>query len=163
MLHTCWPRCRVPNGRFPLVVTHGDRPDWLLTDGCGELGIECVEAVAENDAHASVLRGRGHGPEVHFLTAHDPGEPRKSAADLIAEIRTDRMTTCWCGVRASERQWAAAMAYFIEKKAEGVTKVGFQRCARNWLLIYNNWNAPGLNAPAAGEMLRGRHRRRAPD
>jgi hypothetical protein len=138
---------------FPLRVVHQDRPDWMLTDGRGQVGVESVEAVSENDAHASVLRNQGHGSDSHFLTRHVPGEPRKSSDDLIKEIKADRMTPGWCGRSASEEDWTIAMAYFIDKKIEAASKDGFERVARNWLLIYNNWNAPGLNASAAGALL----------
>ena len=137
---------------FPLAAVHGDRPDLLLTDGRGELGIECVEAVAENDAHASVLRGHGHGPDTYFQEQHSPNEPKKSAKDLIKEIKADRMTPPWYG-DAPERQWAAAMAHFIERKTLVANKIGFKRCDRNWLAIYNNWNAPALKRDKAGKML----------
>jgi hypothetical protein len=60
---------------FPLILEHRDRPDFLLKMGKYSIGIEHTEAVPQNEAHASVLRHAGHGPDVYFLGRHVPGEP----------------------------------------------------------------------------------------
>jgi hypothetical protein len=142
----------VDDWAFPLRLQQQDRPDFLLADARGEIGIECVDAVPQNSAHAAVLRGRGHGPKAHFIERASPFDPVKKVAEIIAEIEEDRFTPGFEG-NASEADWVVAIAYFIDKKVQAVTKPDFRRYERNWLLIYDDWPAPSLDKREAGMTL----------
>jgi hypothetical protein len=82
---------------FPLVLVHGDRPDFVLEMRSGNIGIEHSEAVPENEARAQIIREREHSPETHFLSHAAPDEPRKTAAQLRQEFLADHPGSGWTG------------------------------------------------------------------
>ena len=134
---------------YPLTVTHGDRPDFLLVDGDGrQIALECVEAVPENEAKKAFLRGRGHGPEMHFIGHAEPGEPRRSTKRLLKEIEADDAGDGWAG-DSVEREWANAVAHFATEKARSVRKDGYERGDETWLLMYDNWPLPHVKPETA--------------
>lgn len=137
---------------FPLRVIHGDRPDFVVQQASHWIGIEHVEAVSENEAHASFLREKGLGPDVYFIQPAVPGERRKRAARLRVEIETDEAGEPWVGDGA-EQQWADVMAYFIRGKVQTSQIPGFERFPENWLLIYDNWPLPVIKPDRAAEKL----------
>ena len=127
---------------FPLRLIHRDKPDFVVEFLDSSIGIEHTEAVPENEAHAQFLREKeGLGPEVFFTPRAMPGEPRKSAVQLRQEIEDDAWGDGWCGDSA-EREWAIAMAYFVELKLPKTLAPEFQRHALNWLMVYDNWPVP---------------------
>ena len=137
---------------FPLTLTHRDRPDFLLAMPHGDVGIEHTEAVPENVARGQFLREKGLGPEVYFTPQALPGEPRKTAAQLRQEIERDAPGDGWVGDSA-ERQWAAAMAYYVKEKLSKATADGFARHPVNWLIVYDNWPLPAINYAKAAKFL----------
>lgn len=60
----------------------------------------------------------------------------------------------WCG-DSFERDWAAAMLHFIQKKSGKALTDGFDRYGRNWLLLYDSWPGPKLNLRKAVSFLQG--------
>jgi hypothetical protein len=137
---------------YPLALAHGDRPDFVLRDAQRCIGIEHAEVVPQIEAHSSVLRERGLGPEVYFIQPALPTERRKRASRLRCEILADAAGGAWIGDSA-ERQWAEAMAFFIRKKAAAAQRPGFQRFEFNWLLLYDNWPLPVIKAALAAQKL----------
>lgn len=108
--------------------------------------------MSENEAHASFLREKGLGPEVYFIQPATPGERKKRAVRLRAEIEADEAGEPWVGDGA-EQQWADAMAYFIRDKVRAFQATGFQRFPENWLLIYDNWPLPVIQPERAAQKL----------
>lgn len=137
---------------FPLVVEHGDRPDFTISSVAGSIGIEVTEAVPENHARESALRQSGIGPRVHFIRRHQPGEPPQSNDVLRGEILADQGGEPWEG-NEPERLWARVMRSTIEAKAQSTHKPGFKLHPRSWLLIYCNWPLPGVHHKEAVELL----------
>lgn len=134
---------------YPLTVAHRDRPDFFLVDGDGlQIAIECVEAVPENEAKKAFLRGRGHGPEMHFIERAVPGEKVRSTEQLLKEIAKKRPGEPWYGDSA-EREWAAAMAHVAMEKAKSVANAGYERGDETWLLVYDNWPLPHVKTDVA--------------
>ncbi|KAF1720153.1 hypothetical protein [Pseudoxanthomonas wuyuanensis] len=130
---------------FPLRLTHGDKPDFVLELPETSIGIEHTEAVSENEAHAQFLREKeGLGPEVFFMSRAVPGEPRKSAARLRQEIKDDAWGDGWYG-DSTEREWAIAMAYYVKQKLSKALAPGFLRHPQNWLMVYDNWPVPSVD------------------
>jgi len=138
--------------KYPLRLIHRDRPDFLLYMGEQRIGIEHVEAISENEAHRKVLRERGYGLEVYFISHKKPGEPRKKAKKLIEEIEKNITGDGWEG-DSVETEWAAAMLYFLKQKIATVRKEGFERFDEDWLLIYDNWNLPAPDRDKATQAL----------
>jgi len=137
---------------YPLCLTKRERPDFLLTLDTKQIGIEHTEAVSQNEAHETVLREKGEGPDVYFISHHHPGEPKKTAKELKEEIEANDDGKAWCG-DSVEREWAEAMFHFIEKKVATLLKDGFERFEKDWLLIYDNWSLPALDRHKAAPFL----------
>jgi hypothetical protein len=130
---------------FPLTLTHSDKPDFLLAIPGSEVGIEHTEAVPENIARANFLREKeGLGPDVYFIPHAKPGEPKKTADELRCDIEADKPGSGWCG-DSPEREWAAAMAHYVEKKIPKATADGFIQYRVNWLIVYDNWPLPHID------------------
>lgn len=139
--------------QFPLELTKGERPDFRLLHGGNMVGIEHTEAVPANKAWADSLRTQGHGPEFHFLQRASVGDPKPKKDDLLKAMERNDPGAGWAG-DSVERDWAAAIIHFVEQKCASATKPGFMRLRENWLLIYDNWPAPGLDHLTAVPMLR---------
>jgi hypothetical protein len=137
---------------FPLMLTHRDRPDFLLEMPSGDLGIEHTEAVPENIANAQAMRERGLGPDVYCIPRARPGEPRKTADQLRCEIEADEPGDGWYG-NAPKREWAEAMAHYVKAKLPKAMEDGFTRYPENWLVVYDNWPLPPFNYSNAAPFL----------
>ena len=133
---------------FPLKLLKRERPDFLLDCGGRSIGIEHTETLTENAGKEASLRSKGHGPEAYFPRPMILGETRKSSRQLIGEIEANKMGTGWCG-DSVERSWVDAMLHFFRDKSVEGCKRGYQRFAHNWLIMYDNWNAPALNREKA--------------
>ena len=97
---------------FPLELIQRERPDFLLKTNDSQIGIEHTEAVPQNEAHKTVLRDKVNGPEVYFISHHQPGESKKPAKELIQEIKVNHAGAGWTS-DSVEREWSEAMFYFI--------------------------------------------------
>jgi len=137
---------------FPLTLTHGDKPDFVLSLPSGSIGIEHTEAIPENVARAQFLREKGTGADMYFTPHATPSESRKTAAELRQEIEADEYGDGWVGDSA-EREWAAAIAYSVKEKLPKVSADGFVRFPENWLLVYDNWPLPHVNIAKAAVFL----------
>jgi len=119
---------------YPLCLIWRERPDFLLTLGAMQIGIEHTEAVPQNEAHKTVLREKGNGADVFFISHHQPGETKKSVKDLVEEIEANQPGDGWVG-DSVETEWADAMFHFIERKVAKLRKDEFERFEQDWLLI----------------------------
>ena len=124
----------------------------MLTLETMQIGIEHTEAVPQNEAHKAMLRQKGNGPDVFFISHHQPGESKKSAKELIEEIEANQSGDGWDG-DSVEREWADAMAHFIEQKVATLRKDGFEKFEQDWLLIYDNWPLPAVDRRNAANLL----------
>ncbi len=137
---------------YPLELIQRERPDFLLKTNGVQIGIEHTEAVPQNEAHKTVLRDKVDGPEVHFISHHQPGEPKKPAKELIEQIQANHSGPGWAG-DSVEREWSEAMFHFVKGKIETLAKEGFEKFKQNWLLIYDNWSLPALDREKAAQFL----------
>ena len=138
---------------FPIEIYRRERPDFCIRCGACEIGLEHTEGTNQNISKERALRADGHGPETHFITAvsiYDKPKPKK---DVIAEIVADKSGDGWCG-DSVERNWAEAMAFFIDKKVSNAKKDGYQLYGNDRLMIYDNWPAPMLQHQNAIPHLR---------
>lgn len=126
---------------YPVSLIHRDRPDFMLSMGNRRIGIEHTEAISQNEAHKAVLRQRGNGPKMCYISRTLPGEPKKQNKKLIKEIEANDPGDGWVG-NSPETEWADAMLHFVKNKLNTVKKDGFERFDEDWLLIYDNWNLP---------------------
>lgn len=137
---------------YPVTLTHRDRPDFLFSMNQKRIGIEHTEAVPQNEAHKSVKRENGHGPDVYFISHHKPGESKKKAKQLIKEIEADEPGDGWVG-DSVEREWADAINHFVLEKKLKIAKDGFALYDENWLLVYDNWPLSVVHIENAARIL----------
>lgn len=137
---------------YPVTLVHRDKPDFLFSMSQKRIGIEHTEAVPQNEAQKAFLREKGHGPDVHFVSRHKPGESEKKAKQLIKEIDADEAGDGWVG-DSVEREWADAINHFVLEKKLKIAKDGFDRYDENWLLVYDNWPLPVVNREKASRIL----------
>lgn len=127
---------------FPLEVIHRepDRPDFLLTMGGKEIGIEHTDARSENETNKDVLRRlEGIGQPVHFVTPVDPDDPKRTAKELRIEIKKNDPKEGWGDQDHTDQEWSRVMLGVIEKKEEKLLKPEFSRYDEDWLLIRDAW------------------------
>jgi hypothetical protein len=141
---------------YPLNLAKRERPDFLLTINAKKIGIELIEAVHPYQAHKTALRGKGYGPDMYFISHHqpedtEPEKPKMLHKKRIREIETNQPYNGWIG-DSVEKEWADAMLFFIEKKTEKLLN-GFDRFEEDWLLIYDNWGLPALNIYEATSIM----------
>jgi hypothetical protein len=136
---------------FPLTLTHGDKPDFVLAMAHGDVGIEHTEAIPENVARAQFLHEKGAGPDVYFTPRAVPAEPRKATAELRREIEADEPGDGWVGDSA-ENEWAAAIASHVKEKLSKATANGFTCYADN-CVVNDNWPLPHVNWAKAAAIL----------
>ncbi|HLA04869.1 MAG TPA: hypothetical protein VJZ16_02685 [Syntrophales bacterium] len=137
---------------YPICLIRRERPDFLLTLDTAQIGIEHTEAVPQNEAHRTVLREQGNGPDVFFISHHRPGETKKSAKKLVEEIEVNQAGDGWVS-DSVETEWADAMSHFMKQKLATLQKEGFERFEQDWLLIYDNWPLPALDRRKAANFL----------
>lgn len=137
---------------FPLVLTHGDKPDFVLSMPNGNVGIEHTEAVPENVARSQYLREKTLGPNIYFTPHATPGEPKRTADELCREIEADEPGDGWVG-NSSAHEWAAAIAHCVKQKLPKATAAGFTRYSANWLMVYDNWPLPHIDFTEAASLL----------
>jgi len=137
---------------YPFKLIRRERPDFLLTSDTYQIGIEHTEAVPQNEAHRTVLRDRVNGPDMYFYPHHQPGEPKKTSAELVKEITENRVGDGWAG-NSVEKEWAEVMFHFVERKVVTLLKNGFETFDEDWLLIYDNWSLPALEHNIALSIL----------
>ena len=126
---------------FPLRLEHRERPDFALHLPTGSVGIECVEAVSEEWAQIDAIRERDFPEALIMLPMLKAGQKRFALEERIAIAKGEMAGTPWVGNMA-ERQWAQALAYFIEQKTMKLRAGNYADFSDNWLLIQDEWRVP---------------------
>src|SRR3989344_3455149 len=67
--------------QYPFSLAHRDRPDFLLSMGDHQIGIEHTEAVPQNEAHKMALREKGYGFSVYNVAHVALGEEKRTAKE----------------------------------------------------------------------------------
>ena len=127
---------------FPICIELRERPDLVLKFDRGEpssIGIEIVEAVAQNDAKLRSELGPNGAPEIRSI-------PQYRISDTMQDLQWQRNIFCGrtLGIpmmgNSIERNWYDAILETVRKKNDRFKKPGFCRHPENWLLIYDNWS-----------------------
>ncbi len=137
---------------YPLFLTKRERPDFLLEMNNKCIGIEHTEAISENEAHKDVLIEKMNDSNCHFIDHHKPEELKKTHKQIVDEIQGSELGDGWVDDLV-EKEWAAVMYSFIERKEKSLLKVGYSTFDKNWLLIYDNWSLPEGNYDIATKTL----------
>lgn len=139
--------------KYPVVLQHRDRPDFVLGVSGNEIGIEATEAVPEQYAAFSALAEREF-PDVLLDPGHFKwGSPRKSVEEMRDLLRHDQIDSApWVGDRPI-RDWASYMESVIKTKQEKLAKSTFAKFSQNWLAIYDNLPVRHVHLENAIELL----------
>ena len=87
-----------------------------------------------------------------MLERFAPGEAKRPRQEIEDIARGIGRGSIWPG-DASEQDWADAMLHFSIEKKRRLEKPGFLSCGENWLIIYDSWNAPGLDETKAAKFF----------
>ena len=134
---------------YPLRVHSSERPDFLLSAPGLAVGVECMEVVPEELKRLQTeLRDINSGWIRPVLA---PGEHDWDWSNpLLQRLLTPRGGRPGYDGDDPQRLWLAVMRWAVAKKRHVFARDGFQRQARNVLLLHDNWPLaaaePGRNA-----------------
>jgi len=130
--------------QFPIDAIHRGNtgnPDFLLSLGNTQIGVECVEVVPQEWCAIEAIRNREYPGAMASLHRFEPREhiyspPQKR--DIASGVA---MGEGWIG-DAPEQEWARAHAYFIEDKVRKLRKGNYKPLERVWLVMQDEWRVP---------------------
>lgn len=142
---------------FPLKLCHRkpprDKPDFVLSMGGRNIGIEHVEARSENETRRDDLRReKGIGPEVYLQVPAEIGEPPRSRKELIQEIVKDDPPCGEGDQNNTDTKWATVMVRSIGDKEQKLKQ--YSRFDEDWLLIRDAWPFTSVDPKNAARQLR---------
>ena len=123
---------------FPLQVEFRDGPDVALHMPTESIGVECIDAIAEEWAEILDLRAREYSGAVIFLPRLKPGVRSLSAQDIREYASGAKAGPPWVG-NSVETDWAQAISYFAQKKLDKLRAGAYPDYLNNWLLIHDEW------------------------
>lgn len=127
-----------PYIRYPLLLTHGDRPDFLLTLDGEVVGVECVTSVPQDWLEIEALRQRGESS----LPISIPRFTKSSKSLSLSERRKiahgDGPAYPIMG-NATEVDWANGVADCVANKTTKLQDGFYGGNRENWLLIHDLW------------------------
>lgn len=129
--------------KFPVSLTHRDRPDFLLTESGAETGIEITEAITKQFAAFCALAEREGAEDVLLELAHFRwGAPELSLQQMRQLLNQERLSSDgWAG-DGPEREWASSLQNLLVAKLKKLAKVEFCLYSQNWLSVYDNLPLP---------------------
>lgn len=123
---------------YPLTIEFRNAPDVALHMATGSVGVECIDAIAEEWAEILDLRAREYPSEVIFLPRLQPGVRSLEAEDIPAYASGVKAGPPWIGDEV-EIDWSQAILYFANKKLEKLRAGAYPNYSNNWLLIHDEW------------------------
>lgn len=156
-----WTGCRVlatlgkhNRLKFPVAVTHRDRPDFLIQLGDSNVGIEITEAIPTQYAEYAALAEREF-PEVFLDYGHFRWGSRKMSLKKMRQLLSQDCLTAppWEG-KSAEIEWANYIECSIRTKTAKLAQEDFAKYSSNWLAIYNNLPVPNVHLQDAVTLLR---------
>lgn len=104
----------------------------------GTVGVECIDAIADEWAEILDLRAREYPNEVIFLARLEPGVRSLRPDDIRAYASGVKVGPPWMGDQV-ESDWSQAILYFARKKLEKLRAGAYPDHSNNWLLIHDEW------------------------
>jgi hypothetical protein len=123
---------------YPLKVEHQDRPDFLLTLGGVQFGVECTEAVPPEHRHIEDIREKHYPDALNWGQKFRPGQENFTLDEKRAIARGDLSGGPWMPSTAKEN-WLAAMKYVIAEKTAKLRKGNYAEGVSTWLLVRDEW------------------------
>lgn len=139
---------------FPISLRHRDRPDFFLSTGATQVGVEVTEAISKQYAAYSALAEREF-PDVLLEPGHFRwGAPKLSVEEMRNLLRETKLSAKpWMGDRP-EQEWALFIQSVVDAKLTKLTKPEFEKFELNWLSIYDNLPLPSIHLEKGLNLLR---------
>jgi len=138
---------------YPISLTHGDRPDFLLQTGETSAGIEATEAISKSYAACCALRDREFPDADIDLGLFRWGATPMTLDEMRAFLSDGEMRSDgWAGDSA-EHEWANYMKDVIDIKLTKLSSPQFRKFDQNWLAIYDNLPLPNIHLTRANGIL----------
>lgn len=136
---------------YPCLLRKSERPDFKLTHGQIEVGVELTEAVNEDLARAETLPEAQNG--VIDTSLFRWGRDSRTLDELRAIAGADRLNGPGWGGDSPENEFAAAIKDITERKTRNLNQAGYSRYGEDWLLVYENLHLPALDRLKASTLL----------
>lgn len=133
---------------FPFSARKRERPDFDLTVGTRQVGLEVSEALLANYAEHVKLQ-ESESPDALM----EPGHFRRGRVSKAKQreiLAAGQLTALPYMGEALEREWATGIASVIQAKLVKLSRPGFNQRPTNWLAImdslpiHNDWIPVGL-------------------
>lgn len=127
--------------RFPIQVTHTERPDFVLRMRNEEVGVECVEANHPENYHIECIRESEYPEAMNFGQRFEPGKltHTKTQKHEIASGQTAGPPWMPDSMRTN---WIAAMEFTVADKLDKLRAGNYIAQRPAWLLIHDEWPNP---------------------
>ncbi|MBM0108594.1 hypothetical protein JM946_28005 [Steroidobacter sp. S1-65] len=137
--------------RFPLSVSHGDKPDFSIIWPGLSIGIEVTEAISTDYARCLALAELERPGAIIDMSLFRWGSKSKSLEELRGIIKATRLQgDGWVGDSA-EIEWSRYIESIIAAKRQKLS--GYLARDRQWLAIYDNLPLPHVHLAGAAEKL----------
>ena len=126
--------------KYPLKVEHKERPDIRLFMPSISVGVEITDAIDQQRAHHDAIVNRHGSTGLTDASLFKYGHPEYSKEEIrrmAIQPATKLNGPGWEGDEP-EQAWAKAIMDRIKAKVQSVSKAGFQKFDKNWLIIYDN-------------------------
>jgi len=130
---------------YPMSVAHREKPDFAINQGEVSIGVECVEAVPEEWYEIEAIRERKYPNSKNFCIKYTPGHKSLTKTEKEESAAGRGKSYFWVG-DTPEKEWAAAMAHFINVKTTKLRAGNYGDFQENWLLIQDEWRVPIFDA-----------------
>ena len=141
---------------FPVILKHGDRPDFSIIYKNHTIGIEVTESIPEQLARASALL-EGLKPECSILEPDYFGwdAPERTNNETIEIIKKSNIKLTGKGFvgKSIEINWVKGITSCINNKMRKLNKPEFDKLDQNWLLVYDNQVKIFFDYEYVGELL----------
>ncbi|MBN2270873.1 MAG: hypothetical protein JXN61_09685 [Sedimentisphaerales bacterium] len=133
---------------YPLRLVHRNRPDFLLCYAKREIGIESTEAVSQEYAETDALAERMGVHTLLFMDQFRRETPKRSVKER-RQLIIEQPYGAGFGDDEPELEWARWIMDCIRDKTNALSKPGFAKFDKNWLLIYDNLPLPFVKIKTA--------------
>jgi hypothetical protein len=155
-----WTMCRLLSTlavrrtlQYPLNLTHRDRPDFLLTSGTHEIGVEVTEAISKEFAAYSALAEREYPDVLIEPGLFRWGAPSRSTQEMRELLEKAKLVSDGWNGDSAEEEWSLYIDSIIRKKLADTKKVGYDIFPTRFLAIYDNLPLPYIYLDKAANKL----------
>lgn len=127
---------------YPVNLIHRDRPDFLLTIGSRNIGIEFTEAISRDFAEYCAPAEREFPDTLVEPGLFRWGVSRLSVQDMRELLKRGRLQSNGWDGDIAEEEWALYLESVLRKKLEDSIKENYEILPGRYLAIYDNLPMP---------------------